>query len=162
MKRAVYPGTFDPPTKGHVDIAYRALNIFDELIIAVGENKSKKCLFNLEERIDLWKNIINSNKITVMGFEGLIVDFMKKTECTSIIRGLRAISDFEYELQMASTNKKLYSDIDTIFFTAKEEQLFVSSTVVKEIVQFGGDVSDKVHEYIEKALITKYKLKNNN
>lgn len=157
MKRAIYPGTFDPPTKGHEDIAKRALEVFDELIIVVGVNTNKNTLFSAEERVELWKEILKDHpKVRVETFRGLIVDFAKKNKASIIVRGLRAISDFEYELQMAETNRKLYSKIDTVFFTAKGRQLFVSSSIVKEVVSLGGDVSDKAPEVVCKALIKKF------
>ena len=158
MKKAIYPGTFDPPTKGHEDIARRALDIFDEVIIAVGNNSAKNVLFSAEERVQLWQEIFPDNpRITIVAFTGLIVEFAKKHDSTIIVRGLRAISDFEYELQVAETNRSLYPKIDTVFFTAKGRQLFVSSTIVKEIASLGGDISLKAPENVCRALQEKFK-----
>ncbi|MGL5956220.1 MAG: pantetheine-phosphate adenylyltransferase [Brevinema sp.] len=157
MKIAIYPGSFDPPTKGHEDIAQRALQIFDKVIIAVGDNRSKNVLFSIEERVLLWKEILANNpQVEILSFRGLIVDFAKEQKANIIVRGLRAISDFEYELQIAETNRSLYPDIDTVFFTAKGRQLFVSSTIVKEIASLGGDVSDKAPPNVCKALLKKF------
>ncbi|MGL4676289.1 MAG: pantetheine-phosphate adenylyltransferase [Brevinema sp.] len=157
MKIAIYPGTFDPPTKGHEDIARRALQIFDKVIIAVGDNQAKNVLFSIEERVTLWKEILwDTSQVEVLSFKGLIVDFAQKQKANIIVRGLRAISDFEYELQIAETNRSLYADIDTVFFTAKGRQLFVSSSIVKEIASLGGDVSDKAPPNVCDALLKKF------
>ncbi len=157
MKTAVYPGTFDPPTIGHVDIANRALEIFDKLIIAVGDNRSKNILFSTEERVKLWQDIVRDHpRIEIKSFKGLMVDFANEQNAKTIVRGLRAISDFEYELQIAETNRSLCSDIDTVFFTAKGRQLFVSSSVVKEVASMGGDISDKAPENVCEALKKKF------
>lgn len=161
MKIAIYPGSFDPPTKGHEDITRRALQIFDKVIIGIGENSSKKMLFSLEERVNLWKEIfLDTPNIEIIPFNGLLVDFAKKHNATTIVRGLRAISDFEYELQIAETNRSLAPEIDTIFFTAKGRQLFVSSTVVKEIASLGGDISQKAPPNVCVALKKKFMNKN--
>ena len=161
MKRiAVYPGTFDPPTKGHEDIALRSLDIFDELILAVVDNKNKNVLFSLEERVELWKQIIpDEPRLKIMPVRGLLVDFVREQKAEVIVRGLRAISDFEYELQMASTNRDLAPEIDTIFFTAKGRQLFVSSTIVKELAYLGAYVGDKAPPAVCVALTQKFKSK---
>lgn len=157
MKKAIYPGTFDPPTLGHVDIAKRSLKICDELIIAIGKNSYKNSLFSLDERIILWKEIFMENpQVIVCSFDSLVVDFARKNGASFIIRGLRAISDFEYELQMASTNRSIGPDIDTLFFTAIESQLFVSSTIVKELASFGGDISTKAPPNVCRALEKKF------
>lgn len=157
MKKAIYPGTFDPPTKGHEDIALRSLEICDELIIGIGNNSAKNILFSIEERMSLWCDILSNHpQITILPFTGLIVNFAQQQDASIIIRGLRAISDFEYELQMAETNRTLNPEIDTIFFTAKGRQLFVSSSIVKEISFLGGDVSDKASPIVCKALVQKF------
>lgn len=156
--RAVYPGTFDPPTKGHEDIAQRALDIFDELIIAVIDNRNKNVLFSTEERVDMWKQMFpNHPNLTVMPVRGLLVNFVRAQNAGVIVRGLRAISDFEYELQLASTNRDLDPTIDTIFFTARGRQLFVSSTVVKELAFLGASVEDKAPLVVCEALKEKFK-----
>lgn len=158
MKIAVYPGTFDPPTKGHEDIVLRTLQIFDRLIIAVGDNSAKNVLFSLEERLNLWKGIFSNNpKISIVSFNCLTIDFVAKQGACAIVRGLRAISDYEYELQIASTNQELNPNIDTIFFTARSRHMFVSSTIVKEIACFGGDISNKVSPNVHSALLKKFK-----
>ncbi len=165
MKTAIYPGTFDPPTKGHEDIVRRALLVFDTLIIAVGNNSTKNVLFSVEERTALWREIFpNEERIIITSFSGLIVDFAKSKKAYTIVRGLRAISDFEYELQLAETNRKLCTKIDTIFFTAKGSQLFVSSTVVKELGLLGGNIADKAPPSVCEAVKKKREeiLKNSN
>ena len=161
MKRiAVYPGTFDPPTKGHEDIALRSLDIFDELILAVVDNKNKNVLFSLEERVALWEQIIpDEPRLKILPVRGLLVDFVREQNASVVVRGLRAISDFEYELQMASTNRDLAPEIDTIFFTAKGRQLFVSSTIVKELASLGAYVGDKAPPSVCAALTQKFKSK---
>ncbi len=166
MKIAIYPGTFDPPTKGHEDIAHRALQVFDKVIIAVGDNRAKNVLFSAEERVELWKGIIqdspdlkDSNRVEVLSFNGLVVDFARQQNANIIVRGLRAISDFEYELQIAETNRSLWADIDTVFFTAKGRQLFVSSTVVKEVAAHGGDISHKAPKNVCEAVQKKFSQK---
>ena len=161
MKRiAVYPGTFDPPTKGHEDIALRSLDIFDELILAVVDNKKKNVLFSLEARVALWEQIIpDEPRLKILPVRGLLVDFVREQKASVVVRGLRAISDFEYELQMASTNRDLAPEIDTIFFTAKGRQLFVSSTIVKELASLGAYVGDKAPSAVCVALTQKFKSK---
>ncbi|MGL5721762.1 MAG: pantetheine-phosphate adenylyltransferase [Brevinema sp.] len=159
-KIAVYPGTFDPPTKGHEDIALRSLDIFDELILAVVDNKNKNVLFSLEERVELWKQILpDEPRLKILPVRGLLVEFVQKHHASVVVRGLRAISDFEYELQMASTNRDLAPEIDTIFFTAKGKQLFVSSTIVKELASLGAYVGDKAPPVVCDALTQKFKSK---
>lgn len=157
MKRAVYPGTFDPPTKGHEDIARRALKVFDEVIIGVADNTSKYVLFSKEERVRLWQEIFpNEPRLQISSFGGLAVNFARENNAQFIVRGLRAISDFEYELQIASTNRGLDPSIDTIFFTAQEGQMFVSSTTVKELARFGACTLDKAPEVVCRALKQKF------
>lgn len=158
FKRAIYPGTFDPPTNGHYDVAKRASLIFDEVVVAVSESSSKKTLFTIEERIIMLEEIFkNENKIVVKPFSSLLVDFARKEKAIAIVRGLRAVSDFDYELQMASLNSMLADEIETVFFMASDENLFVSSSVIKEIAKLGGDVSLKVHPFVEKMLKDKFK-----
>lgn len=162
MKIAIYPGTFDPPTKGHEDIARRSLEIFDKVIIAVGDNRSKNILFSAEERVELWQEILaETPNVEIISFCGLLVEVADQHNATTIVRGLRAISDFEYELQIAETNRSLAPHIDTVFFTAKGRQLFVSSTVVKEIAAHGGNISAKAPKNVCKALRKKF-CKNKN
>lgn len=159
IRRAVYPGTFDPPTNGHYDIAMRASMIFDELIIAVAENDVKNVLFEVEERLEMLQAVFNNKKnITVKGFKGLLVDFISRENANAVVRGLRAISDFEYELQLASLNNLLNRSAESVFFMASDENLFVSSSMVKEIARLGGDISQKVHPFVWKKLMEKFKL----
>jgi pantetheine-phosphate adenylyltransferase len=156
MKIAIYPGTFDPITYGHIDIIERASRLFDEIIITVANNPSKKPLFSAKERVSLIKQSISDiNKdatIKVETFEGLIVDFARKKKASCIIRGLRAISDFEYELQMALVNRRLEADISTVFLMPHENYTYLNSTIVKEVANFGGDISNFVPPIVEKTL----------
>mgnify|MGYP001200603412 CR=1 FL=1 len=159
MNIAVYPGTFDPFTNGHKDLVQRAAsNIFDKVYICVAENSKKNTLFSLEERIDLTKkSLLGIENIDVIGFNGLLVDFAKKLEAKVILRGLRVVSDFEYEFQMSSMNKKLNNDIESIFLTPSESYAFLSSTLVKEIAELGGDISKFVSADVKHAIQKKYK-----
>ena len=156
----IYPGTFDPVTFGHLDIVERACNIVDKLIISVAENIHKKPFFTVDERVSMIKEslkLINTNKclIEVVGFDNLLVDHAKKFNARVIIRGLRAVADFEYEFQMASINKRLHGELETVFLMAAEQQHFVASRFVKEVSRFGGDVSSFVPENVAKKLATK-------
>jgi len=158
VRRAVYPGTFDPPTNGHFDVAKRATLIFDEVIIGVTENPSKKEFFSLNERIDMLHVLFDQEKkIKIKSFKGLLVDFVVKEKAIAIVRGLRAVSDFEYELQLASLNLMLNKAAETVFFMSSEENLFVSSSMVKEIARLGGDISQKVHPYVLEKLKIKFR-----
>tara|TARA_Y100000748_G_C15356254_1_gene433889 strand:- start:342 stop:821 length:480 start_codon:yes stop_codon:yes gene_type:complete len=159
MNIAVYPGTFDPFTNGHRDLVQRAAsNIFDKVYICVAENSKKNTVFSLDERIDLAKkSLVRISNVEVVGFNGLLVDFAKKLDAKVILRGLRVVSDFEYEFQMSSMNKKLNQDIESIFLTPSESYAFLSSSLVKEIAQLGGDVSTFVSEDVKLALEKKYK-----
>jgi len=159
MNIAVYPGTFDPFTNGHRDLVQRAAsNIFDKVYICVAENSKKNTVFSLDERIELAKkSLVRISNVEVIGFNGLLVDFAKKLDAKVILRGLRVVSDFEYEFQMSSMNKKLNQDIESIFLTPSESYAFLSSSLVKEIAQLGGDVSTFVSEDVKLALEKKYK-----
>lgn len=157
MIRAIYPGSFDPVTLGHLDIIQRAARNFDELIVGVLNNQSKYPLFTVEERVKMLEEV--SGKILnvkIMSFSGLLVDFARKEKANCIIRGLRAITDFEYELQMAQTNSILNSDIDTMFLTASNDYSYLSSTTVKEIASFGGNIEKFVTEEICNRIYEKY------
>ena len=157
MIRAIYPGSFDPVTLGHLDIIQRAARNFDELIVGVLNNQSKHPLFTVEERVKMLEEV--SGKILnvkIMSFSGLLVDFARKEKANCIIRGLRAITDFEYELQMAQTNSILNSDIDTMFLTASNDYSYLSSTTVKEIASFGGNIEKFVPEEICNRIYEKY------
>ncbi|GFZ83605.1 phosphopantetheine adenylyltransferase [Paenibacillus marchantiophytorum] len=154
---AVYPGSFDPVTHGHLDIIHRAAKVFDKLIVAVLNNTSKNPLFTLEERMDLIRQVTKDlPNVEVDGFRDLMVNYMKARNVRLIVRGLRAVSDFEYELQMASTNHKLNSDVETFFMTSKPMFSYLSSSIVKEIARFHGPVEDLVPVEVEEALKLKF------
>lgn len=142
MVRAIYPGSFDPVTYGHLDVIKRASKIVDELIVGVLNNKSKTPLFSVENRVKMLNDAVSDlPNVKVMSFEGLLVDFAKKVDAQLIVRGLRAVTDFEYELQMAQTNSVLNNEVDTIFFTTSLEYAYLSSSTVKEAAYFGADIS---------------------
>jgi pantetheine-phosphate adenylyltransferase len=154
---AVYPGSFDPITNGHVDIICRSSVIFDKVIVAVAKNYQKKHLFSAEERVSIIKNVFqNNDKVVVMTFEGLLVNFLDNINVKVIIRGLRAISDFEFEFQLAQINRKLNRKVDTIYMMASEENLYISSGIVKEIAMLKGDVSKLVPGYVKGLLDEKF------
>lgn len=141
-KKALYPGTFDPITNGHIDLVNRALKIFDEIVIAVAFAHHKKPLFDFDERVQLVRQIFMDNpRVSVVGFDGLLVDFAKSQQAVAVIRGLRAVSDFEYEFGLASMNRSLDENFEAVFLTPAQEYSFVSSTLVREIAKLGGDVS---------------------
>ncbi|MCP4394274.1 MAG: pantetheine-phosphate adenylyltransferase [Alphaproteobacteria bacterium] len=160
----VYAGTFDPITKGHMDMAKRAAKIVDKLIIGVAENTGKETLFNLEERIALAKAEVESHKalcnlkIEVRPVKGLLIEFAKETEAKILFRGLRAVSDFEYEFKLRVMNARLDPDVETVFLMASEQYQFVSSVFVKEIGRLGGDISSFVSEQVEKKLKEKFSI----
>ena len=160
-KLAVYPGTFDPFTFGHLDIVRRSSKLFDRIIISVAENNSKSALFNLDERIEIVSNVISNekdlDKIEIKGFSGLLVDHVVDIGAVAVLRGLRALSDFEYEFQMAGINTRLSSEFETIFLMASENQQFVASRFVKEIHSLGGDVSSFVPKIVMEHLEKKKK-----
>ena len=158
MSKAIYPGTFDPLTLGHIDIVERALHIFDEVTIAIAVSEKKVPLFSLEERIDQIEKIFDNDKrIKAIGFSGLIVDLAKQEGSNVLVRGLRAVSDFEYEFQMASMNRAMSPDLDSIFLTPKAKYSFLSSSLVREIASMGGEVSECVDPIVELALKDKFK-----
>ena len=161
MNIAVYPGTFDPFTNGHKDLVQRAAtNIFNKVYICVAESSKKDMVFSLSERIDLAKKATKDiSNIEVCGFNGLLVDFADKLEAKVILRGLRVVSDFEYEFQMSSMNKKLNKNIESIFLTPSESYSFLSSSLVKEIANLGGDISSFVSNDVKIALEKKYRKK---
>ena len=157
MKTAIYPGSFDPITNGHVDIAYRAAKLFDKLIIAVAEKKSAKQLFTLEERLLFIEDIFsNNNDIEVVPFKNLVTDLAREKSANIIVRGMRTVSDFDYEFKMAVMNKKLHEDIETVFFNSTENFSYISSSLIREIVELGGDVSSFVPKPIELILKEKF------
>ena len=153
MIKAVYPGTFDPLTKGHEDLVARAAKLFGEVIVAVASSQAKQPFFSLQERISLATEILAPfENVKVMGFSGLLSDFLNVQDANVILRGLRAVSDFEYEFQMAGMNRKLNPGVETMFLTPSDKYLFISATIVREIALLGGDVSDFVHPLTGKAL----------
>ena len=153
MLRAVYPGSFDPVTNGHLDIIRRSRCLADELIVGVLNNKAKTPLFSVEERVKMLKEMTkNMTGVKVVPFEGLLVDFAKEMSAGIVVRGLRAATDFEYELQMAQTNNKLSPELETVFLTTSLEYSYLSSTIVKEVAAFGGDISQFVPETIERRI----------
>ena len=157
MKTAIYPGSFDPITFGHIDIVERAATLFDKVILGVAESKSKIPLFSVDERMELISDIFKSNsKIEVLGYSRqLTVDLARENRAIAIIRGLRAVADFEYEFQLATMNRSLAPDIESIFFTPKDTLIYVSSSLVKEIATLGGDVSRFVPPNVKTALLEK-------
>lgn len=159
MRIAIYPGTFDPITNGHVDVAKRAAALFDKVIICVAVNTLKSPLFTGAERVRMIEESMKDTKnIEVEEFQGLLVDYARKKNADAIVRGLRAVSDFEYEFQMALTNRKLCSDVDTVFLMPHENYTYLNSTIVREIARFGGDVSEFVPEHVKKELIAKIRF----
>lgn len=153
MIRAVYPGTFDPLTKGHEDLVQRAAKLFGEVIVAVAHSQSKRPFFSLEERVGLARDVLSVYpNVKVVGFGGLLSEFLTLQDAGVILRGLRAVSDFEYEFQMAGMNRKLNPGVETMFLTPSDKYMFISATIVREIAILGGDVSDFVHPTVGAAL----------
>ena len=153
MLRAVYPGSFDPVTYGHLDIIRRSARIAEELVFGVLNNNAKMPLFSVEERVKMLKEVTDEfSNVKVVPFEGLLIDFAKQVEADFVVRGLRAITDFEYELQMSQTNHKLEPEVETMFLTTSIEYSYLSSTTVKEVAAFGGDISQFVPEAVAAAL----------
>lgn len=153
---AIYPGTFDPITLGHVDIVVRASPMFDQVILAVAGSTSKNTIFSVEERIELASKVLEKNKnVKIIQFNGLMVDCAKENNASVILRGLRAVSDFEYEFQLAGMNRKLMPEADTIFLPTSEKYTYISSSLVREIAKFGGDITDFVPKIVKNVLIDK-------
>ncbi|MCI8797163.1 MAG: pantetheine-phosphate adenylyltransferase [Dorea sp.] len=158
MLRAIYPGSFDPVTYGHLDVLRRSARLVDELIIGVLNNKAKSPLFSVEERVKMLKEVTEDiPNVKIIPFEGLLVDFARKMDAGMVIRGLRAITDFEYELQMAQTNHKMAPEVDTAFLTTSLEYSYLSSTTVKEVAAFGGDISQFVPDIVADRITEKMK-----
>jgi pantetheine-phosphate adenylyltransferase len=154
LSKAIYPGTFDPVTRGHVDIARRALKIFDELVIAVAVNEEKKPMFTLEKRIDMMKKCFEDDRrVTVKPFGTLLVEFAKEQGCGTIIRGLRAVSDFEYELQIGYANQSLDETIETVYLMPSLHYAFISSSVVRSILRYNGDAKHLVPPQVQSDLL---------
>jgi pantetheine-phosphate adenylyltransferase len=146
IKRAVYPGTFDPITNGHEDLIQRAARLFDEVVVGVAHSQAKRPFFSLDERVTLATEVLAQYKnVSVLGFSGLLSEFVKDQKATVILRGLRAVSDFEYEFQLAGMNRRLAPGVETLFLTPSDKYLFLSATIVREIAVLGGDISAFVH-----------------
>jgi len=161
MAIAVYPGTFDPFTRGHEDLVRRGSSIFDELVVGIADSKNKKPIFNLEERIQIAQEVLGHYpNVRIEGFSGLLKDFVRKNDARVILRGLRAFSDFEYEFQLAGMNRYLVPDVETLFLTPSDQYQFISGTFVREIALLGGDVSKFVFPSVEAWLKKKNNLGN--
>ena len=156
MIRAIYPGTFDPFTSGHEDLVRRASSLFDELVVGIAVSRAKQPFFDTEERVAMALEVLGDLKgLKVVGFSGLLTDFAREHGAKVIVRGLRAVSDFEYEFQLAGMNRNLYPDIETVFLTPSEQHMFISATLVREIATLGGDVSKFVHPKVQARLAAK-------
>jgi len=153
MIKAVYPGTFDPITLGHQDLVRRAAALFDQVVVGIAASEAKRPFFELEERIRLAREVLKPYRnVTIEGFRGLLMDFVRTQKAQVIVRGLRAVSDFEYEFQMAGMNRNLHPDVETVFLTPAEQYQFISATIVREIASLGGDVSTFVQPLVVRAL----------
>ncbi len=156
----IYPGTFDPLTRGHEDLVRRASLLFENVVVAVAASAGKGPIFSLEERVGLARSVLSTyDNVEVVGFDGLLMDFVRARSARVILRGLRAVSDFEYEFQMAGMNRKLFPDVETVFLTPDEEYMFISATMVREIARLGGDVSQFVQPSVLKQLRLKLEQK---
>ena len=154
MLKAVYPGTFDPLTRGHEDLVRRASKLFDRVVVGVADSQSKGPFFSMQERVEIAQEVLGHYpNVEVCGFQGLLKDFVRNHDAKVIIRGLRAVSDFEYEFQMAGMNRYLLPDVETIFLTPSDQYQFISGTIVREIASLGGDVSKFVFPSVEKWLL---------
>ncbi|VUD53688.1 Phosphopantetheine adenylyltransferase [Thalassocella blandensis] len=157
MKKVMYPGTFDPITNGHIDLVSRACHLFDYVIVAVAASKKKNPLFTVSERVELARNVLKDfDNVEVCGFDGLLKNFVQEKGAYGVVRGLRAVSDFEYEFQLANMNRVLAPSMESLFLTPAEHLSYISSTLVREIASMGGDVSKFVPAEVEKALRAKY------
>ncbi|HEX4928137.1 MAG TPA: pantetheine-phosphate adenylyltransferase [Burkholderiales bacterium] len=158
MIKAVYPGTFDPLTRGHEDLVRRASRLFDSLVVGVADSRAKRTFFSLAERVEMAREVLGDEKrVEVVGFDGLLIDFVRRQGARVVLRGLRAVSDFEYEFQLAGMNRSLHPDLETIFLTPSEQHMFISATLVREIAQLGGDVSKFVDPRVQARLAKKVK-----
>ena len=156
-KIAIYPGTFDPVTNGHADLVRRAMHVFDKVVVGIAASPQKEPLFGLEERVSLANTVLSEYQgVEVCGFNGLLVDFAKDHSAVAVLRGLRAVSDFEFEFQLASMNRHLDPNLESIFLTPAEQFSFISSSVVREVASLGGDISKFVHPQVELALKNKF------
>ena len=162
MKKAIYPGSFDPPTLGHLDIIRRSAKMVDELVVGVLHNSAKNSLFSTDERVSMIKEITKEfPNVSVTSFDGLLVNYMKEIDATLIIRGLRAVTDFEYELQIAQTNRVEYPEVETIFLTTSLKYSYLSSAIVKEFASYGGDISKFVPPEFIDRIYAKYQIERN-
>ena len=153
MTKAIYPGTFDPLTRGHEDLVRRAAALFDAVILAVADSRAKRTFFTLEERVEMAREVLGDLKnVQVVGFTGLLIDFVRQHGGRVVLRGLRAVSDFEYEFQLAGMNRSLYPEFETLFLTPSEQHMFISATLVREIALLGGDVSKFVDPRVRERL----------
>lgn len=153
---AVYPGTFDPFTRGHEDLVRRASRVFAHVVVGIAASQSKRPIFSLEERVEMAQKLCDDlPNVRIVGFDGLLMDFLRERNARVILRGLRAVSDFEYEFQMAGMNRSLHPDVETLFLTPGEQYMFVSATMVREIASLGGDVSKFVHPLVAERLAEK-------
>ncbi|MBO4904822.1 MAG: pantetheine-phosphate adenylyltransferase [Lachnospiraceae bacterium] len=160
MNKAIYPGSFDPVTYGHIDIIERAADIFDELIVGVLVNKAKTPLFSVDERVNILKEVLAGlDNVRVVSYEGLLVEFAVNNKAGVIVRGLRAVTDFDYELQLAQTNRVLYGGVDTIFLTTSLKYAYLSSSTVREVASYGGDISKFVPPVVAKMTYEKFGIK---
>jgi pantetheine-phosphate adenylyltransferase len=158
MIRAIYPGTFDPLTRGHEDLVRRASTLFDSVILGIADSRAKKPFFTLEERLEIAHEVLGDlPNLEIVGFTGLLIDFARQQKARVVVRGLRAVSDFEYEFQLAGMNRNLNPDMETVFLTPSEQHMFISATLVREIAMFGGDVSKFVHPIVRKKLAARVK-----
>jgi len=158
MIQAVYPGTFDPLTRGHEDLVRRAGRLFESIVLAVADSRAKRTFFTLQERIDIAREVFaDTPNVTVVGFSGLLTEFVRQRGARAVLRGLRAVSDFEYEFQLAGMNRALSPDFETVFLTPSEQHMFISATLVREIATLGGDVSKFVHPVVREKLAAKVK-----
>jgi len=158
MIKAVYPGTYDPLTRGHEDLVRRASRLFDSLVLGVADSRAKRTFFSLQERVAMAREVLSDLKnLEVVGFDSLLIDFVRTHNARVVLRGLRAVSDFEYEFQLAGMNRSLYPDMETMFLTPSEQHMFISATLVREIAALRGDVSKFVHPLVEKKLKEKVK-----
>ncbi len=151
--KVVYPGTFDPFTRGHEDLVRRASRLFDSVVVGIADSESKRPYFSIDERIDMVREVLKRfANVEVLGFSSLLMEFVQSQGAQAVLRGLRAVSDFEYEFQMAGMNRNLYPDVETLFLTPDEKYMFISATIVREIARFGGDVSKFVQPYVAERL----------
>ncbi len=149
LTKAVYPGTFDPLTRGHEDLVRRAANIFDSVVVGISDSRNKRPFFSLDERVEMAKAVLaHHSNVEVVGFAGLLLDLLREHRANIILRGLRAISDFDYEFQLAGMNRKLFPEVETLFLTPSDQFMFISATMVREIAVLGGDISDFVDPMI--------------